>query len=530
MYELLAFIQNELRGAWRFRWTAVACAWAICALGWLVVYSLPNIYEARAQVYVDAESRLAEVMGQVGVSPGVGSRVFVVRQAMLGRPQLERVAAETGFDQRARNEEEEETLYEGLRDNIEVTTGRTSQSSNLYTISFEDSDRRMALEVVQTLLDTFVEDVLKLKELGTDEVDSYLADQLAHYSGLLQDAERNLAEFKKKYVGLLPGESGGVFEKLQSEMNFLSQAELELNIEQDRRNELRRQLQSEAPLLPPSAEDADGDRPVGGRTSIRIEDMERQLSELLLAYTDRHPDVLAAREQLDQMYAQELAERNQMISSGAGMEGAANATNPVYQTAQIALNESSVLIAGLTSQVMQYRASVQYLRTQSNTIPEIEAELAALTRNYDQYRDLYNEIMIRKERERMGKVGTETDVVSFNITEPPTAALEPVGPKRNILLVGVMILGLGAGGVVAFLMSQMKPVFHDIDGLRSFLDRPVLGQVSMAMSAIRAREKRRDVLLFATAMSALVICFVAILVLQTPGVEFVRSALGQVGA
>ena len=90
MNELFHLLRTELRGSWRYRWYAIITAWAVCLAGWLFVFTMPDIYEARAQVYVDADSRLADVMGSVGVAPGVGSRVFVVRQAMLGRPQLER--------------------------------------------------------------------------------------------------------------------------------------------------------------------------------------------------------------------------------------------------------------------------------------------------------------------------------------------------------------------------------------------------------------------------------------------------------
>ena len=115
MQDLYHLIQTELRGAWRYRWLALIAAWIVCALGWLLVFSMPDIYEARARVYVDADSRLADVMGEVGVRPGVGSRVYIVRQAMLGRPQLERVARESDLDLRARTEEEKEALLEYLK-------------------------------------------------------------------------------------------------------------------------------------------------------------------------------------------------------------------------------------------------------------------------------------------------------------------------------------------------------------------------------------------------------------------------------
>jgi polysaccharide chain length determinant protein (PEP-CTERM system associated) len=530
MHELLNIFRIEIRAAWRYRWYAMLAAWIICAAGWTAVYSLPNIYESQAQVYVDAQSRLAEVMGQVGVSPGVGARVFVVRQAMLSLPQLERVARETGLDLRATNEEERESLYAGLQQNIQVNTGRTSESKNLYTITFKDPDRDMALSVVRTLLNAFVEDVLKLKERGTEQVDTYLSDQHAYYEDRLEDAERELADFKKRNVGLLPGESGGVFERLQLEMAQLKQVEVDLGIERDRRDELRRQLQSDTPYLPENSDEkSTAVRLPGSRTSDRINELETQRANLLLSFTDRHPDVVALNEQLEQLYVQQEAERAARIRSGGGMEGAENATNPVYQTAQIALNDSSVKIVGLQSKLTQHRAAVEQLREQIDTIPEVEAQLAALTRDYDQYRALYSEILLRKERERMGKVDNDSDVVSFDVTAPPTVGLEPVGPKRTLMIFGVLIFGLGAGGGLAFVLSQAHPVFLDTEGLRRFMARPVLGQVSMTLRGARRRSRLLDSVSFVAATTGLIAFFTGVLLLQEPGVRLIRAALWQAG-
>jgi polysaccharide chain length determinant protein (PEP-CTERM system associated) len=464
------------------------------------------------------------------VSPGVGARVFVVRQAMLGVPQLERVARETGLDRRASNAKEAETLYASLKEKISVDTGRSSQASNLYTITFEDHDRDMALAVVRTLLNTFVEDVLKLKETGTEQVDNYLTDQLTYYADQLGEAEQRLADFKKRNVGLLPGESGGVFERLQFEMDQLKKVEQDLAIESDRRDELRRQLQSDTPYLPEGGEQQAGVKAPGSRMADRIAELERQRSDLLLTLTERHPDIIALNEQLEQRYVQQEAERRALAQGNGSMEGAANATNPVYQTAQIALNDASVRIVGLQSKLAQHRAAVRDLRQEIDTIPEVEAELATLTRDYDQYRVLYGEILLRKERERMGKVDKDSDVVSFNVTSPPTVGLEPVGPKRTLMIFAVLIFGLGAGGGLAFLLNQAHPVFHDSEGLRRFMGRPVLGQVSLTLLGEQRRVRLADAATFAAATAGLIVLFAGVLVLQEPGVRLIRAVLFQAGA
>ena len=528
MQEIIQQLRTELRGTWRFRWAAMITAWAVCVAGWLFIFSMPDIYQANAKVYVDADSRLADVMGQVGVAPGVGSRVFVVRQAMLGRPQLERVARETDLDLRARTEEEKEALLFNLGEKVSVTSGRSSQARNLYTIAFEDRDRDMAIAVVQTLLDTFVEDVLELKEQGTEEVTDYLEDQLAHYSALLTESEAKLADFKKQYVGLLPGESGGIFERLTVEMETLKQLRLDLRIEVDQRNELRRQLQTEDPMLPDGAEGTGTIGVAGTPTEVAIADLQTQRSSLLLTYTERHPDVVAIDEQLEQLFEQRRQEMEALRTSGVGMEGVANATNPVYQSAQIALNESKVRIAGLRSQIAQRDALVNSLNSQVGTIPEIEAQYAELTRNDIQYKQLYNELLMQKERERMGTVGEERDVVSFNIVEPPAATFEPVAPQRGLLIFGALIAGLGLGGGIAFLLHQLNPVFHDVTTLRRVSGRPILGVVSMTWLE-RGRARRRfDFMCFAGVGMGLVFVFLCTVLFQETGVQLMHGLLWQI--
>ena len=446
---------------------------------------------------------------------------------MLGRPQLERVARETDLDLRARTEEEKEALLFNLGEKVSVTSGRSSQARNLYTISFEDRDRDMALSVVQTLLDTFVEDVLEMKEIGSEEVTDYLDDQLAHYSALLNESEAKLADFKKQYVGLLPGESGGVFERLQVEMELLKQLRIDYQIETDQRNELRRQLETENPMLPEGAETMPGVTVAGTPAETAIADLQNRRSGLLLTFTEKHPDVVAIDEQLEQLYEARRQELAAMRNSGLGMEGAANATNPVYQSAQIALNESNVRLAGFRSQIAQREATVNRLNSEIGTIPEIEAQYAELTRNDVQYKSLYNELLMQKERERMGTVGEEHDVVSFNIVEPPTATFEPVAPKRAVLILGVLLAGLGIGGGIAFVLHQLNPVFHDVNTLRKITGRPILGVVSMTWLE-RGRARRRfDFLCFAGVGAGLVFIFLCTILFQDLGVQAMHGLMWQ---
>jgi hypothetical protein len=59
MHAALAIILEQIRGIWRFRWTAMLVALIVCLIGWLLVLALPETYSAWARVRID--TRLSEV-------------------------------------------------------------------------------------------------------------------------------------------------------------------------------------------------------------------------------------------------------------------------------------------------------------------------------------------------------------------------------------------------------------------------------------------------------------------------------------
>ena len=108
MQEILAQLLLMLRGAWRYRWPALALAWAVALAGWLAVAVMPDRFEARTRVYVDTESLLKPLLEGIAVDRDVMSQVSMMQSVMKSRPNLEKVAPqdgsvpERGFDARTR--------------------------------------------------------------------------------------------------------------------------------------------------------------------------------------------------------------------------------------------------------------------------------------------------------------------------------------------------------------------------------------------------------------------------------------------
>lgn len=537
MNDLIIFLRREIVGAWRYRWWAMAIAWICCVVGWLAVYSMPDVYEANAKFFVETRSRLDRVIGEVTTPDQVGDQVNLVKQAMLGRPVLEKVARETDLDLRATTPIAKNELISSLQQSIVITGSPGMEraprpNDGIYTIAYRDKDRRMSLAVVEALLNEFMVDVVRGRQDSSKETIEFLQEEIAKYDEQLKERERALANFKQQNVGLLPSDSGGYFNRLQEEITALSNMEVQLENALSRKATLEAQLRGENPFIEESATVGSGTGNAAGaavagagpRTvfDVRIAELEAQLSELLLRFTERHPDVISIQEQIEQLRTRRAARLEEMQRSGSS-NTSAMANNPVHQQLQISLNEVNVEIAGLRSQLTRDRARIADLRNKVDIIPAIEAQLTELTRDYDQVKETYDELRSLLEQEVIASRKQEAAVVNFRLIDPPYVGNQPVSPIRGLFLFAVLVFSLGVGGGVAWLLHMLNPVFHDVSNLRDITGLPVLGAVSMTWLDRHHAHRKVELTSFAVAGSMLVITFIVALLAREPGGVFIRQ-------
>lgn len=528
MQELLQQILDYGRGMWRFRAWALALAWSVCVLGWLVVLTMPPVYEATSRVYVDASAVLRPLLQGIAVEQDVGAQLNFVRQAMLSRPQLERVARENDLLLGPATAEDKERVLDRLMDKISID--RVSQGApggsddSLFTIKYRSPSRTSALSVVRTLVNSFLDQTLGGKRTGSESAQRFLQNQIKEYDQRLSEAEARLAAFKKKYVGLAPGGQGDFFTRLQNEQDAIQRTQASLNVALNRRQVIERQLKGEQAFLTTTT--ASGQPVLTTATAVKIQETEAKLQELLLRYTEKHPDVIATRETLNELRAQQARELDEMRRSAAAGQSVAGMTaNPVYQQAQSQINAVDVEIAALRSELAVHQQNAAQLRSLMDTAPEAEAEYARLTRDYDVVKTQYNELVSRLDRARISEDAEQTGVVRFEVIDPPTVSLKPVAPKRPLLISLVLIAGLASGAALAFVLSQLRPVFDNVRTLGEITSLPVLGAVSLIWRERHRAERKREVMRMVAGASLLVVAFLGVLVTQGPVSRFFQSVI-----
>ena len=254
----------------------------------------------------------------------------------------------------------------------------------------------------------------------------------------------------------------------------------------------------------------------------RISGMQASLDQLLLRFTDKHPDVRATAATMADLQAQRDAatERAMQFSGPApSMSGALNQST-FYQEMKIQIAGVESEIAALKARRGAFQEQVDELERAVDTIPEIEAELKRLDRDYGLNREQYGKLVERREAAKISEEAEETtDDIQLKVIEPPKLPLIPIGPPRLQFFSAVFVASLIMGGAVALLMSQINPCILSVEDLKTLAGIPVMGAVSMVSSQFRNNERRMEVAFFCLVLIGLFGCYGAIMLLQLNGVE-----------
>ena len=521
-------ILDEVRGAWRFRYIAVAVAFVVALIGWAVVFALPDRYQADAQVFVDTRTGLKPALQGLTVEQNVDAQINYVRQSLLEGPQLEKIAIATGvlppstMDERARAK-----ILDNFSNRITLTVlsagsqgDERSMAGTIYGFRYVDLSRARSLRVVETLLNTFVEETLGGKREGSEHAQKFLETQIKDYEQRLSAAEDKLATFKKKNVGLMPSEQGGYFAQLQKETDDAKKAETDLSVALSRREELAKQLHSDEAISAAgvSAPLSGGRGAGGGDTLSRIQETQAKLDELRLKYTDQHPDVIATRATLEELKSRRVAELESLRRGDAAAVAASGAgNNPVYQSMQLELNKVDVEIAALRRELAQHQSTVAELRQRLNSAPQVEAEYQQLNRDYDVNKAQYTALLESYQKARLGERADTAGSVRFEVVLPPTAPVVPVWPSRRILLAAIWIAALAVGAGVAYGLHFLKPIVVSVRAINELTPFPVLGVVGIAFPTRQRAQFRRHLWRISAAAACWVAAFAGVLILNSTG-------------
>jgi polysaccharide chain length determinant protein (PEP-CTERM system associated) len=502
MNELVDQLISHVKAGWRNRWHAVAAAWLIAVAGWTAVYLAPDRYEAYARVYVDTQSMLRPLLTGIAVQPNVDQMVAMMGRTLVSRVNVEKVVHMSEMDAGLSSSEDREKLIARLTKGLAV---KSAGRENLYTISYADQDREQAKRVVQSLLTIFMEGSVGDKRKDSDSARQFIEEQLRTYSEKLVAAEDAVTQFKRRHQGLMPGEGQDYYVRLNNAKEALRQATLELKEALHSRDAIKQQMAGETQIASRTGNKGMAIGP-DSEIDVRIQALEQKLDGLRLTYTEQHPDIVALARMIAQLKEQKTAESKDEKRAPSAPQGL------VLQQLTVSLAAAEANVAAMKARVQEYTERYSELQAGANALPQVEAEFKQLTRDYEVIKARYDKLLERRESAQItGDVEASDVAMGFRVIDPPQVPLAPAFPNRPLLNSLVLLVAIGGGLAIAFLISQMKTTFSDERSLREASGLRVLGTIAMVWTEAQEKRRKRGLVALALSILSLLSAYVAIM-------------------
>lgn len=489
MNSLKSLAMPVLHMLWRQKWLAIGVAWLVCAVGWIGVALIPPKYESSTRIYLNADPLLVPLLQGLAVDTNPTRHLEFLQRTLISRPNLEELVRMTDLGVGVMTPAAKEELYKHLAAGIDIQP----ITANLMTISYRSKDPQIARNVVQALLTIFAEKVAGSSRSEMDSAQRFLDDEIAAYRDQLRAAEKRRAELARQYPDIVsdrppdaPDGGGDARGWLEQARATVVRTKNELADATTARNSLRQQIASVPPLL--SVDRApqviiNSGRPLNP-DEARLEQMRGNLDTLRLKYTDQHPDVVAAREEIRQLEGEIKHSASAVGASAAKME----VPNTIYDQLKVKLVEAEGQVATAQRRLDEAQAEQSRIEKIAQSAPTILSTAEDLDRDYGVVKKNYEELVARRESALIASAAdTKTEKIQFRIIDPPQVPLVPAEPKRPLLVSLVLLAGLGAGVATPILMAQLDRSFTTITQLRE-LGIPVLGSVTrLSLGPMRRR-------------------------------------------
>jgi len=497
MQDQLAEILFYVKGTFKYKWVIIFIAWLVCVTGWTFVTTLPDEFESKALVKVSSNSMLQPLLRGMTIESNAGGMVSIIRQMMFTRPKLEKVADLAGFEMDSKSEAEIRSTLVKLRGGIKIQ----GAGNGLFSISYNGDKPKEAQSIVHAVLTVFSEQTQQRSGRDSSDAQQFIEDQIREYEVRLQNSEKARENFKRVNSGFLPGEGGGGIGTLNAMKRQQEEAQMALREVSSQERILGQQIDE---ALRMKAEELNSlESHVSTPEDAKIAELQERINELLLRYTENHPDVLSLQTSIKD-FEKLRQDRLEAMPTDENVLNSEALAHPYIQALKINLNKVEADRASILSRITLLNKRMDDLQKEMDTRLRIETEMKSLDRDYGIIMGNYMKLLGSRETAVLTeKADMSQGVLKLKIIEVPTAPLSPTGPNRKLFNSVFLGLGLLVGLVLAFLIYFIRPTFMSSRQLRTVTGLPVLGGITVQAHKGEKPDKIKPILFWSMVVGLL---------------------------
>ena len=429
--QLFGILVNE---AFHYRKTVVS-AFIVINLILLVAGLLwPKGYTALTTIVVEDKKVIQPLMQGAAVATDVTDRSRLAREVIFGRKIMNQILEDAGWMKSNPSPVEQDEIIKKL---IKHTT-ITSVGKDIIRIEYRDDDPERAYMTAQKYADLFISESLGAKAAESQAAFDFIDKQTEVYHDKLTKAEGQLKEFRSANLDARPGSDADISTRLNQLQTRIEQTTQDLREAEVKKNSLEKQLSGEAEVATVLSRE--------GQYRSRIAELQSRIETLRMSYHDTYPDIVQIKHQiedLNQGIVEERTRREAAKMSGKLVidEGVIN--NPLYQQLKQELSQTKINVEMLSARISEAKRELANELERGKRVHGGEATLSELTRDYQVNRDIYQDLLRRRENARVSmNLDTEKQGLTIKIQEPATLPRQPSGLRFLHFIIGGLVLGV----------------------------------------------------------------------------------------
>ena len=516
-------------------------------LGTVVALGLPAVYRSQATILIEAQEIPQDLIRST-VSSYAAQRLQVITQRVMTVENVGEIVSK--FDLYGQREAESRLPRTELavlfRNNVnldlvsaEVTdprSGRSSEATIAFTLSFDDIDPSKAQKVTNELVTRYLDANLNSRADKASSAFEFLSKQTESLNRELELLESELARFKEINKGALPEFyqfNLGVVERTEREVSSVNLRLQELEKARIRLTAELAMISPTAPTVLSTGETVLSDRDrlkamqseyrkkaavykdthpdirrlnreievlqsilgMGGDISTlntQIRQQREQLQHLRERYTADHPLVVAVAKVLRDLEAR--AANQQQNTSGA--RPAHVADNPAYVLIDTQLKSAEGESRSLYIRKAELNRKLNEFEMLLQRAPGIEKEYQGILREYNSAKEKFTELREKqREAELAQNLEQERKGERFTLIEPPDLPVEPQSPNRIAIIIVALLLAGAVGAGSGFLFETTDKGIYGARQLQGLSNVPVLVVIPYLYNSEDKRRLRNRVTL-----------------------------------
>jgi len=479
------------RMLWRRRWYLVLTAIIVIAASFTYTWWLPDIFRSETRIaiesplvsgaYAQTISRSSPADRFTSIREQIASRTFLER--MIEQYQIAGYGTDPDFVM--------EKVVKSVHDRIMLD----STSNTTFTLSFATSDPNFAQSITKHMANELIRTSSVSRKEKVIAADQFIDDQLRQVTEELSSQEEKIAAFKAQHFGQLPEQMNaninrinGLNTQLSAVENALQQAmerEVLLDFrlkERDRLNRLSQRVED----AESTAQDIEG--LPASPSEAELEVAKKQLASLQNRYTPKHPDVVTAAFEVQEL-ERKVEEKKHVAESAmdaAGLTASeyASVTSGSISTeqemAEFQFEAQSIQkeIKKREKEKLEILNQIKTYQSRLNLAPALENELAGLMRDTEVLQQQYQSLQKQKFDSQLATtVETENENEIYSIIDEASLPVKAEFPNRPLYMLLGIVGGIGLGIGAAIGREMLDTTISSEEEAMTLFELPVLASI-----------------------------------------------------